>query len=193
MQPSILEPNEHFKLMRLTHGVLQKKNMSQDQKERYVRWQNYRITQLSFSINLFVGFAVASLAYVINLKVGGGTHETISLDYIIIWWAVSAAFGCVATISRLLDYRYTAKKIKEGVKFNSFMAKCCSAITWNCFRIQIIAYVVCARLFIVGVVHAKKRHCSRTNFPQSATLAFENRLLGSYPTHDEACRNLLPT
>lgn len=42
--------------------------MTPDDHARYVRWQDHRITQLSFAANLFLGFAVASLAYAINLK-----------------------------------------------------------------------------------------------------------------------------
>lgn len=128
--------------------------MDQDQKERYVRWQNYRITQLSFSINLFLGFAVASLAYAINLKLGEVTHQALPLNCVIIVWSVSAGLGCVATVSRLLDYRYTARKIKDGGYFNTRMAKCCGPVTWGCFWLQIIAYAIGAYLFIQGVVNA---------------------------------------
>jgi len=128
--------------------------MDQDQKERYVRWQNYRITQLSFSINLFLGFAVASLAYAINLKLGEVAHQALPLNCVIIVWSVSAGLGCVATVSRLLDYRYTARKIKDGGCFNTLMAKCCGPVTWGCFWLQIIAYAIGACLFIQGVVNA---------------------------------------
>lgn len=128
--------------------------MDQDQRERYVRWQNYRITQLSFAINLFLGFAVASLAYVINLKLEGRTYDGIPLENIIIWWSVSAAFGCVGTLSRLLDYRYTAKKIKDGGRFNTFMAKWCGPVSWGCFWVQVVSYVAGAYFFIGGVINA---------------------------------------
>jgi hypothetical protein len=97
--------------------------MTPEDQERYIRWQDYRITQLSFAINLFLGFAVASLAYAINLKLEGKTHGNVPLETTIIWWAISAAFGGVATMSKLLDYRHTARKIKDGGCFNSFMAK----------------------------------------------------------------------
>ncbi|MPY01358.1 hypothetical protein [Salinivibrio sp. VYel4] len=128
--------------------------MDKDQKERYVRWQNYRITQLSFSINLFLGFAVASLAYAINLKLSSEADPAVPLGCVIILWSVSAAFGCAATVSRLLDYRYTAKKIKEGGGLNAFMAKWCGPITWGFFWVQIFTYAVGAYLFIQGVVNA---------------------------------------
>ena len=115
---------------------------------------DYRITQMSFAINLFLGFAVASLAYVINLKLEGKAHGNIPLETTIIWWTISAAFGVIATISELLDYRHTARKIKDGGCFNSFMSKWCGFVTWGCFWIQIIAYAYAAYLFIQGVLNA---------------------------------------
>lgn len=86
--------------------------MDEDRKnERFVRWQEYRITQLGFSINLFLGFSVASMAFVINLLLGGGKGNA-ELKFVLVVWAVSSLFGCVSTISRLLDFRYTAKKLE---------------------------------------------------------------------------------
>lgn len=128
--------------------------MTPEEHERYVRWQDYRITQMSFAINLFLGFAVASLAYIINLKLEGKAHGNISIETTIIWWAISAAFGAIATMSKLLDYRHTARNIKDGGCFNSFMAKWCGPVTWGCFWVQVIAYATGAYLFIHGVVNA---------------------------------------
>ncbi|MBZ0305456.1 MAG: hypothetical protein K8I82_05250 [Anaerolineae bacterium] len=126
--------------------------MNPQQHERYVRWQNYRITQLSYAINLFLGFAVASLAYVINLKLEPNAHNNIPLETVIILFAFSALFGCFSTISRLLDYRHTASKIKDGGRFNAFMAKYCGDVTWGCFWGQVAAYACGAYLFINGAV-----------------------------------------
>ncbi len=128
--------------------------MEPDKKERYVRWQNYRITQLSFSINLFLGFAIASLAYVINLKLGKSSLNPDILVFIIKLWSWSAALGCVATVSRLLDFRYTAKKIRDGGKFNSFMAKTLGPVTWSMFWGQILTYVGGAYCFISIITSA---------------------------------------
>ncbi len=126
--------------------------MDSDQKERYVRWQNYRITQLSFSINLFLGFAVASLAYAINLRINNVTGVIIAELYCsIYWWSASFALGVVATVSRLLDFRYTAIKIKDGGSFNTSMANWCGKITWGAFWVQIICYCVGAYQFINNV------------------------------------------
>lgn len=96
--------------------------MTPDQRQRYVRWTGYRINPLSYSINLFLGFAVASLAYTINLKIEGKLSGR-ALDASLIIFGASALFGCLATVTKLLDYRYTARKIKDGGLFNEFMAE----------------------------------------------------------------------
>lgn len=128
--------------------------MKPEQKERYVRWQNYRITQLSFSINLFLGFAVASLAYVINLKLTTTSNNSEFLIFIIKWWSWSATLGCLATISRLLDFRYTAKKIKFGGGFNIFISKWLGGITWGAFWGQLITYIGGAYCFISVIINS---------------------------------------
>jgi hypothetical protein len=128
--------------------------MTPEEHERYVRWQNHRVTQLSFAVNLFLGFAVASLAYAINIKLEGKPHGVVPIETVLIWWAISAAFGCVATMSKLLDYRYTARKIKDGGTFNAFMAKYCGPVTWGSFWVQAVAYAVGATIFILGVINA---------------------------------------
>lgn len=128
--------------------------MDRKNKERYVRWQGYQINQMSFSINLFLGFGVASLAYVINLKLGNNPRYPELLVFIIKWWSWSVTFGCVATITRLLDFRFTARKIKDGGKLNAFMAKWLGPITWAMFWGQLITYVGGAYCFISAVVNA---------------------------------------
>jgi len=125
--------------------------MEVNRKERYIRWQSYRIAQLSFSINLFLGFSVASLAYIINLKLG---DKLIESNTIIIIWSVSALLGCLATISRLLDYRYTTLKIAKKTCFNQFMAKYCGPVTWGLFWSQILSYGIGALFFIFVVINA---------------------------------------
>jgi hypothetical protein len=43
--------------------------MSAEERESFLRWQDFRVQQLSFSINLFLGFAVASLAFLLDQDV----------------------------------------------------------------------------------------------------------------------------
>lgn len=127
--------------------------MEPEQKERYVRWQNYRINHLTFSINLFLGFAVASLAYVINIKINA-PQGTSNIEYFcpIYWWSASAVLGTVATLSRLLDFRYTARKIKDSSESDKKKAKVFGRVTWGAFWAQVITYVAGGYAFINNVV-----------------------------------------
>ena len=76
-------------------------------------------------------------------------YDVIPLDTIIAWWSISGAMGCLATVSKLLDYRHTARKIKEGGAFNDVMARWCGRLTWASFGGQVTAYgtgIIGARL-----------------------------------------------
>lgn len=129
--------------------------MSPEQKERYVRWQNYRINQLTFSINLFLTFAVASLAYAINIKISDTAGiELSALFPPIYWWSASVALGCISTVSRLLDFRYTAKKIKNSNGGDECKAKMFGWVTWGTFWGLILSYVIGGHLFVSNIVFA---------------------------------------
>ncbi len=126
--------------------------MDANQTERYVRWQNYRIMQLSFSINLFLGFAVASLAYVINIKIHNVLKvEQAELFLPIYWWSGSVVLGCVSTMSRLMDFRYTARKIKDSSEDDKCKAKMFGKITWGTFWAQVGTYMLGGYQFIVNI------------------------------------------
>lgn len=133
---------------------MRSKTMDQGERERYVRWQGYRTTQLSFSINLFLGFAVASLAYAINLKLNGTPFPANTLEPVILAWSASALFGCTATVSKLMDYRYTARKIKYGSSGYKTAAKVFGYITWASFWIELGTYATGAYVFIHAVICA---------------------------------------
>lgn len=127
--------------------------MKPEDRERYVRWQNYRINQLTFSINLFLGFAVASLAYAINIKLNAQPGSlSPELFCPIYWWSASAVLGTIASLSRLLDFRYTARKIKDSSECDKKTAKLFGKVTWGAFWAQVITYVAGGFVFISNVV-----------------------------------------
>jgi len=76
-----------------------------------VRWQEQAVAQLSFAINLFIGLAMASL----GLAFGWMTSKPITgsarclLLVGVSLMLVSLLCGCGATITRLLDFRKTAR------------------------------------------------------------------------------------
>jgi hypothetical protein len=121
--------------------------MDENEKQRYVRWQDYRIRQLSFSINMFLGLAVASLGFAINVRLEDRVPVLIILLPVILW-ATSVFSGCVATLSRLLDFRHTARKIKDGGELNTFIAKWSGQVTWAAFWAQALTYLIGACVFV---------------------------------------------
>lgn len=124
-------------------------------KKRYIRWQDYRIKQLSFSINLFLGFAIASLGFAVNLLLSGKVQDSLCFRLTIISWAISAFLGSISTVSRLLDFRYTALKIKDEGQFNIRMAKHCGSVTWATFWCQVFCYVIGSCLFLIKTINIK--------------------------------------
>ncbi|PYI94583.1 MAG: hypothetical protein DME97_01005 [Verrucomicrobia bacterium] len=128
--------------------------MTPDEREKYVRWQDYRITQFSFAINLFLTFAVAALGFSFALikeaafipPPGSGWL----LRHAIYGLAASIVFGTLTTLSRLLDFRCTTIKIKK--KYSDwrqsaaeFLAKWLGPISWSLFYVQLaaLAYGAC--------------------------------------------------
>ena len=114
-------------------------------RERYIRWQNYRITQLSFSINLFLTFGVASIGFWTKLIMDDnfiihGTEKS-HFYYAFYWLSSSIGSGVFATITRLIDFRYTAFKIRKKYKGSksklvNFIAKYVGHLTWIFFGVQ---------------------------------------------------------
>jgi hypothetical protein len=107
---------------------------------------------ITFSINLFLGFAVASLAYVVNIKVTSPAGlKQVDLFCATYWWSASAIAGSIATLSRLLDFRYTARKIKDSSTSDKKKAKFLGKVTWGLFWGQVITYLVGGYWFITEV------------------------------------------
>lgn len=128
-----------------------KHKMSAEERESFLRWQDFRIKQLSFSINLFLGFAVASLAFMLardgRLNIGAATLNP-TLMPVLFWWSTSAVFGVIASLSRLVDFRYTARRIRGGRKEYYCLTKIVGSVTWVSFGCEVLAYCAGAYLFV---------------------------------------------
>lgn len=86
--------------------------------ENYIRWQNYRITQLGFTINLLIILAVGLIAFTIkylqsDLILNG-------FQKILFWFGSfltlsSIGIGLFVVVNRLEDFRITAQiALKRG-------------------------------------------------------------------------------
>lgn len=120
--------------------------------ERFVRWQGYTINQLTFALNLFLGLSVGALAFGITLFrdekfiIIGCPKLAFSLGLITI--CISFVAGCLAVVSRLLDFRFTARKIRSDEKGDpdnesgvyKYRTKLLGQVTWRLFWTQVISF-----------------------------------------------------
>ena len=109
--------------------------MTEEDKARYVRWQDYRIQHLGYVINLFLGFGVASIGF-------AWTQSPKIDDSIVLWWVTSLCAGVAAIVCRLVDFRYTCKKIESGNGAYKLLTNLVGHITWICCGVQLLSYSV---------------------------------------------------
>ncbi|TFY96325.1 hypothetical protein [Ramlibacter humi] len=85
--------------------------------DRFVRWQGQAITQLSFTVNLFAGFSVGALAYVLSyLREPTFTPQgCYAILYIasLVLLLVSVVLAVGMVISRVIDFRATAQVVRS--------------------------------------------------------------------------------
>jgi hypothetical protein len=123
-------------------------------RERLVRWEERRIAQFSQSINLLLGFSLATLGFEVNVAISSTALRSPALDLSIIWIASSLLFGTIATFSRLLDYRATAAWIRIGSPADKREARLLGRISWVAFWAQGLTYLVGAALFLELFIRA---------------------------------------
>lgn len=76
----------------------------------FVRWQAVTIGQLTYAINLVLGFSVATLGFQVTLLLGEFTlsgWENFAFGLSLILLTVSIAFGIAVVINRLRAFRAT--------------------------------------------------------------------------------------
>lgn len=140
------------KLISMLCKKKERPKLSDQDRDSFLRWQDYRIGYLSFSINLFLGFSVASIAFLVQqgsktLTSPPNLNQELMLP--VIWWLFSTIFGVVATLSRMVDFRYTARRIRGGRKEYFCLAKIAGHVTWIGFGCQVASYCFGIWLFIV--------------------------------------------
>lgn len=86
----------------------------------YVRWQGLAITQMSVAVSLFSGLSIASLGFGFSLLqddqfVSCIKHREVFIASLILLLA-SSVFNCSVVVTRLLDFRLTARKTRKAIK-----------------------------------------------------------------------------
>lgn len=84
--------------------------------DRFIRWQTNLRNQVSFTNNLLLTFSVGILGFIFNILADGKiVFDCISkhqIDIGLIFILISNVIGILTTISRIIDFRLTLKKIK---------------------------------------------------------------------------------
>lgn len=119
--------------------------------ERFVRWQSQTMAQLSTALSLLSGLAVAGLGFLFSLLREQGFAPT--GYYALFYLATLAAFfvaslaGITAVITRLLDFRLTARKVRNGstdepLTMFGTTASGYGKATWRLFWALVVSFTV---------------------------------------------------
>ena len=85
--------------------------------DRYNRWQGLGIAQLSVAVALISGLSVAGLGVGLSLLQNEKFMASAPLKCAFAWslllLLLAAFLSCVAVITRLLDFRLTARKVRK--------------------------------------------------------------------------------
>jgi len=136
--------------------------------EAFLRWQEIRRTHFSHTVNLVLTLTTATLAFAVNLiisqKITSTSQGKDSLSYSVGFLLLAVAAGLATNVSRLLDFRYSAKaarsremearrdagealtdaqkiQAKDATKHRD-RASCLGVLTWCLLVAQLTAFFV---------------------------------------------------
>jgi hypothetical protein len=137
---------------------------------RYNRWQGLAIAQLSVAVALISGLSVAGIGAGLSLLqqkdflLCGAYKSIFAWSFVFLLFA--AIFSCSAVITRLLDFRLTARKVRKEQKkdYNRALTifwlgpDAYGRATWGLFWLGCVFFVVgVAFLFVsVGATYADR-------------------------------------
>lgn len=136
----------------------------------YVRWQGLAITQMSVAVSLFSGLSIASLGFGFSLlrddkfvlcdKLHGIFISSLAL------LLLSSIFSCSVVITRLLDFRLTARKsrkeqkpdYKRSLTIIGLGPDAYGKLTWGLFWLGCVSFFLGIVLLFgtIGIVYGSK-------------------------------------
>ena len=131
--------------------------------DRYNRWQGLAIAQLSVAIALISGFSVAGLGAGLVLLQNKQFQLNAPFKCIfaasLLFLSVGAFLSCMAVITRLLDFRLTARKVRKDTHPNYdkplsifWLDKdAYGRATWRLFWTSCLLFAVGSILLVVSI------------------------------------------
>ncbi len=121
--------------------------------DRYNRWQGLATTQLSVAVALISGLSVSALAVAMSLLQNNEFVPVGAFKAMFAWsfplLLLAAVSSSGAVVSRLLDFRLTARKVRKDQKPNYFRSltmfwlgpEAYGRITWFLFWFSCLAFL----------------------------------------------------
>jgi hypothetical protein len=142
--------------------------------DRYNRWQGLGIAQLTVAVALISGLSVAGLGVGLALLQHEKFVFLLSASFkcafavALLLLFIAVLLSCVAVITRLLDFRLTARKVRKDTKldYNKPLTmfwlgrEAYGRITWGLFWAGCLSFAVGAVLLVVsiGAAYADRLH-----------------------------------
>jgi hypothetical protein len=138
--------------------------------ERFVRWQTQTIAQLSGAFSLFAALSIGGLGFTFSLLgrenfVPVGCYAVAFLLSMVCFFVASAC-SVAATVTRLLDFRLTAQKVRnddgfEPITFFGTDANGYGRATWRLFWVMLATFSI--GVLLLGAVIANAYLCGFIN------------------------------
>jgi hypothetical protein len=132
-----------------------------ENRESYVRWQEYAIAQLGYTINLFLTLSGATLGFALKIlmesqtPLSGSAHYLFLVALLLLGLSIIAALA--ANWTRLQDFRFTRRAARERVeKGNNHehykrKAECYGNWTWGLFYLLTLSFGLGVVLFALSI------------------------------------------
>lgn len=140
--------------------------------DRYNRWQGLAITQLSVAVALITSLSVAGLGVGFSLLQNKEFLLTAPFKCVfaatLLLLLIAALLSCGAVITRVLDFRLTARKVRKNMKPTYdkpltifwLSSDCYGRATWGLFWASCFIFAVGVVLLVVsiGAAYADRLH-----------------------------------
>lgn len=125
--------------------------------EKYIRWQGLAVTQLSVAVALLTGLSIAGIGAGLSLLqkpdfiLIGTFKAAFAISLLLL--VVTAFCSCGAVLTRLLDFRLTARKVrrKSSVKIFRRDSDAYGGATWRLFWASCVSFITGASLLVASV------------------------------------------
>ena len=125
--------------------------------DRFVRWQGLAITQLSVAVALLSGLSIAGIGAGLSLlqkpEFSLAGLFKVSFAASLLLFVVTAFCSCGAVLTRLLDFRLTARKARGKSQLKIFRrdSDAYSRATWRLFWVSCVCFLTGASLLVASV------------------------------------------